>query len=206
MKNKAFQRDTKPAYHHGDLAQALTTAARDILETQGLAKLSLRAAARQAGVSQAAPYHHFKDKEALLASVAAQGFRAFDAAMTARMAAAGDDPEARLTASGVAYVKFATDNPALFRLMFGSTIEDCENYPELTEAGARAYQSLEENIRASLSQTGGNPATAPLKALSAWCSVHGLATLLIDGGLDLQQCPTQSVTELTEMILTAAKK
>src|SRR6185437_16137973 len=75
----------KAAYHHGDLRRALIAAARAILEEDGLPALSLRAVARRAGVSQAAPYHHFPDKDALLAALGAEGFDALDRAMRERM-------------------------------------------------------------------------------------------------------------------------
>src|ERR1700683_2993238 len=106
------------SYHHGDLRDALVLAARTILEKRGLAALSLRAAARAAGVSPAAPYHHFADKKALLDAVAAQGFDALTSAMEKPMAKK-TDPDARLDASGIGYVVFALENPALFRLMVG---------------------------------------------------------------------------------------
>ncbi|MFY0663797.1 MAG: TetR/AcrR family transcriptional regulator [Natronospirillum sp.] len=206
MNNKVTDRANdknapKAAYHHGNLALALTQAARAILEEEGLAKLSLRAAARRAGVSQAAPYHHFKDKAALLASVATEGHREFNAAMQEGMDAAGSDVKARLIACGVAYVAFAVANPALFRLMFGATIEHCEQYPELVEAGADSYRILENAERAMLEQADADPASLMLRALSSWTVVHGLATLIIDGGLDVQHLPIQDVGELTKKML-----
>ena len=103
-------------YHHGDLRDALIAAAQDIMETEGLAALSLRAVSRRAGVSPAAPYHHFPDKQALLDAVAERGFDALTSAMTERMDRAGDSA-ARLDASGIGYVAFAVANPALFGLM-----------------------------------------------------------------------------------------
>ena len=115
-----YERQT---YHHGDLRDALVRAARTILEKQGLAALSLRGAARAAGVSPAAPYHHFPDKHSLLDAVAVQGFDALTSAMDKRMAKK-KDPSARLDASGVGYVVFALENPALFRLMFGGEEQD----------------------------------------------------------------------------------
>src|SRR5262245_29389962 len=111
----------RPGYHHGDLRRALILAARRILEHEGLAGLSLRAAAREAGVSQAAPYHHFKDKDALLGAVAAEGFDALAEAMRTRMAACRD-PASTLSAAGEGYVAFAVANPALFQLMFGAAM------------------------------------------------------------------------------------
>ncbi len=112
------RRKRPPSYHHGDLRDALIRAARKILEKDGLAELSLRQVARAVGVSPAAPYHHFADKHALLTAVATLGFAALRSEMLMRMAKE-TDPVARLDASGVGYVVFAVDNPALFRLMFG---------------------------------------------------------------------------------------
>lgn len=193
----------KTAYHHGNLTLALTQAAREILEEEGLNHLSLRAAARRVGVSQAAPYHHFKDKQALLASVATQGHLEFNNAMQEEMALAGDDPKARLIACGVAYVTFATDNPALFRLMFGSTIERSDKYDALIQAGKASYQTLEVAEAALLEKIGGDESCLPMRALGSWSIVHGLATLLLDGGLDIQRFPCESIRDLAKRLLEA---
>ena len=188
------------AYHHGNLAQALTTAARAILEEEGLAKLSLRAAARRAGVSQAAPYHHFRDKEALLASVATQGHKDFAAALQAGMERAGPAPGEAWVGCGVAYVEFALQNPGLFRLMFGSAIEHCGAYPALTDAGRASYAVLQQAVSAL--QTA-DAAGAELLALDSWSTVHGLATLLIDGGLEPRDVGAEDGTALARALLTA---
>ena len=121
------------SYHHGALREALIRSAREILESEGYEALTLRAAARRAGVSQAAPYNHFADKAALLASIAALGFKEFAAAMRQEMSAAGD-PQARLNATGIAYVAFATSNPGLFKLMFGSSVHQSSGNPDLDAA------------------------------------------------------------------------
>src|SRR5271154_1132897 len=120
------------SYHHGDLRDALVRAGRTILEEDGLAVLSLRRVARTAGVSPAAPYHHFADKQALLDAVATQGFDALTSAMETRMAKE-TDPDARLDASGVGYVVFAVENPALFRLMFGAREQKLSRIAPLTK-------------------------------------------------------------------------
>ena len=99
-------------YHHGDLRRALIDAARRLLETEGPTALSLRAVAREAGVSPAAPYHHFKDKGELLDAVAHEGWDLLNDLMTAARANE-DSVRTKLTALGVAYVRFARDNPAL---------------------------------------------------------------------------------------------
>src|SRR5205085_8249512 len=103
-------------YHHGDLRRGLVDAARRLLEQEGPTALSLRAVAREAGVSPAAPYHHFKDKAELLDAVAQQGWDMLNAQMAAAKASTtGRD---QLTELGLAYVCFARENPALYRVMY----------------------------------------------------------------------------------------
>src|SRR5262245_57949686 len=125
--------DEKP-YHHGNLKAELLAAASALLDEGGAGAVSLRAAARRAGVSATAPYRHFADKEVLLAAVAAEGFRAFGAALTA--AASNPTP---LAAMGLAYVRFALAHRGLFRLMFGPGIPDRDRHPELAAAADRAF-------------------------------------------------------------------
>src|SRR6201997_2674796 len=106
----------KAPYHHGDLRSALVRAAMELLEEGGEAELSLRAVARRAGVSPAAPYRHYADREALVSAVAAVGYRE----LAERLGAAHPAPSTRdqLADVAVAYVRFALDRPALFRIMF----------------------------------------------------------------------------------------
>lgn len=165
----------RPSYHHGDLRDALVRAARTILETQGLTALSLRGAARAAGVSPAAPYHHFPDKQALLDAVAAQGFDALTSAMEKRMAGK-TDPSARLDASGIGYVTFALENPALFRLMFGSAEQGLSANLHLREARVRAYGVLQAAVAATSPDGNANP----VMCLRLWSLVHGIATLILE--------------------------
>ncbi len=134
----------RPApYHHGGLRDALIEAAQAILESEGSAALSLRAVARRAGVSPAAPYHHFPDKQALLDAVAERGFDALTAAMTERMDRAGGNA-ARLDASGIGYVAFAVANPALFSLMFSHVGQNPAAGQSLDLARQRAYGVLQQ--------------------------------------------------------------
>ena len=163
-------------YHHGDLRDALIRAARMILEKKGLAALSLRGVARVAKVSPAAPYHHFADKQALLDAVAAQGFDALRSAMAKRMAKK-TDPNTRLEASGVDYVVFAIENPALFRLMFGGPEQELSANASLKEARDRAYGVLQ----AAVAATSPDGAANPLVCLRLWALVHGIAKLILEG-------------------------
>jgi len=167
------RRKRPPSYHHGDLHDALVRAARRILEKDGLADLSLRQVARAVGVSPAAPYHHFADKQALLDAVATQGFAALTSEMLTRMAKE-TDPAARLDASGIGYVVFAVDNPALFRLMFGG--EELSANATLTEAGKKAYGVLQ----AAVADTSPEGTADPLVCVRLWALVHGIAKLIVE--------------------------
>jgi len=165
----------KVRYHHGNLQAALVEAGLQLVEETGIEALTLREAARRAGVSQTAPYRHFADKEALLAAVAAEGFRELQRALSE--AAAGiEDANRCLPRLGQAYVHFALDHPGLFRLMFGAGIGDKQPYPLLRQAAQAAYALLENAMRAYL----GGGHDAPAATVAAWSLVHGLASLLLD--------------------------
>jgi AcrR family transcriptional regulator len=182
-------------YHHGDLPRALLDAALHIVETQGTEALTLRAVARLAGVSQAAPYRHFANKEAILAAVAEDGFRSLMTAMRQSVQDCGDLPLARLRAVGIGYVTFATSHPSHFRVMFGRDMADRSAFPALRQVAsdtlAMVVDAIADGQRAGLVRS--EEPAADL-ALTAWSSVHGLSALLIDGVLD------RPVAEVAEMV------
>jgi len=155
-------------YHHGDLRAAILGAAGKLLEEHGIAGLSLREAARRAGVSHNAPYRHFDDRDALLAALAAEGFAQLGAALEA---AGGSAARAR----GEAYVRFALEHPQRFRLMFGG-LARLDSHPALREAAAQTYAGLVRAFEPVAGAVG-----APIAAAAAWSMVHGLAQLLLDG-------------------------
>ncbi|MER8058169.1 MULTISPECIES: TetR/AcrR family transcriptional regulator [unclassified Streptomyces] len=162
-------------YHHGDLRAACLRAARDLLEEDGSAGLSLRAVARRAGVSAAAPYRHFADREALVSAVAAHGYRE----LAGHLAAAHPSPATpdELAAVAVAYVRFALDRPALFRVMFA---EPCDPG---SEERVGATSALAEYVQGIV--RGVFPGADPdVLATTVWALVHGLAFLYLDGKLD----------------------
>ena len=166
--------ETRP-YHHGDLRRALIDAARRILEAEGPSALSLRAVAREAGVSPAAPYHHFKDKGELLDAVAGEGWSMLDDAIVAAKAGA-PSIHAAMTEIGVAYVCFATNNPALYRVMY-DTARDKEAFPEKMQNGD---DSAYCKVRDTLVEAGADPtasADLELATIAAWCAAHGLAEM-----------------------------
>jgi AcrR family transcriptional regulator len=188
------------SYHHGDLRDALVRAGQTILEKDGLAALSLRRVARSAGVSPAAPYHHFPDKQALLDAVAAQGFDALTAAMTTRMAKE-TNPDARLEASGVGYVVFAVENPALFGLMFGTRELKLSRDASLLSAGERAYDVL----LAAVAATSPDGVANPLVCLRRWALVHGIAKLILEGGVTPADYGLTSSEALTVRLLRSGQ-
>jgi len=177
---------SKP-YHHGDLRHALIEASLALIAEEGFAALTLREVARRAGVTHAAPYRHFADKEALLAAVAEEGFRAMAAQMRERMDRE-TGPTQRLFACGVAYVLFAIQHPAHFRVMFGPHFTRRVDHQTLAQEGGNAFgllvQSIIEGQKAGELREG---EPMPL-ALMSWSLVHGLASLLVDGQL-------QNITE-----------
>ncbi len=189
-------------YHHGALRDALIHAAREILESQGYEALTLRAAARRVGVSQAAPYNHFADKAALLAAIAAQGFSEFAAAMRQEMDAEVE-PLARLNATGIAYVAFATSNPGLFKLMFGSSAHQASGDPELDAARTSAYEVLSGAVHSVHVSEPRLASDEPLESLRSWALVHGLATMINEGTIAPHIYGASSARELITALLSS---
>jgi AcrR family transcriptional regulator len=166
--------DARP-YHHGDLRRALIDAASRLLESEGPSALSLRAVAREAGVSPAAPYHHFKDKSELLDAVAHEGWTLLDEAL-AKAKAQAPSPREAMNNLGVAYVCFARENPALYRVMY-DTARDKEALPDEMQHGeSSAYCKVRDTLIAA----GADPNDThdiELATTAAWCSAHGLAEM-----------------------------
>lgn len=179
------RRKRPSSYHHGDLPRALLDAALHLVETEGPEALTLRAVAREAGVSQAAPYRHFANKEAILAAVAEEGFRALMAAMREAVDACGAVPLARLRAVGVGYVTFATSHRSHFRVMFGRGVVDRSRFPALRQVAADTLAMVVDAI-AGCQRAGLVRDDEPARdlALMAWSCVHGLSALLVEGAVD----------------------
>ncbi|WNG58448.1 TetR/AcrR family transcriptional regulator [Archangium gephyra] len=183
----------KPHYHHGDLRRALLDASLALIAEEGFGALSLREVARRAGVTHAAPYRHFEDKEALLVAVAEEGFRVMTARMRERMARE-TSPDGRLVACGVAYVLFAMEHPAHFRVMFGPHFTQP---PKLgppggdTDAFGLLVDSITQGQQASVFHEG-EPLTL---ALTCWSLVHGLGSLLVDRKLDFSRVSSSAQVE-----------
>lgn len=192
-------------YHHGDLRRALLDAALELVQQEGVATLSLREVARRAGVSHAAPYRHFPSKEALLAAVAEEGFHDFRKALEDAASQAASPLEA-LQAIGVAYVAFALEHSAHFRVMFGGSPTTTCDYPDLVAASEGAFGVLVSTIQRCI-ETGALRDAPPAElALAAWSTVHGLASLLLDGMLPGAGTPDTLAKTVTSTLLTGLKR
>ena len=173
----------RKAYHHGDLRESLLEAGARMLEKEGPAGLSLRKLGRELGVTPGAPYRHFEDKDALLAALAAEGYRTLRAQMLHDTGSAPNGEE-RLKRAGIGYLRFATSHPELFRLMFGWM--PSRDVPELWEAGEAAFAAF-EGIVQSCADEGLLRRSVSDAGLLAWSAVHGAAFLLIDGRLKIDE-------------------
>ncbi|MFE7334358.1 TetR/AcrR family transcriptional regulator [Streptomyces griseus] len=184
-------------YHHGDLRRAVLTAALDVIATEGPTGLSLRDLARRAGVSHAAPAHHFRDRTGLLTAVAAEGYALFADALTGA-------PDLR--ERGVAYVRFAATHPAHFQVMFQPDLYRTDD-PDLLAARARATDALRAGV-ADIPPDGRGEDDR-LAGVAAWSLAHGFATLLLSGNLAEAlegRDPEEAFRALTGLIFTPEER
>jgi AcrR family transcriptional regulator len=206
MKKISRARSQNRTYHHGDLRRALVKAALAIVTEEQDWAFSLREIARRAGVSHNAPYSHFADKNDLLAAVAAAGMEKLREEM--QIAVSGiEDAATALWASGQAYVRFGTSNPALYRLIFGPAIAASGRRPGIVqEAGARTRALLEAIIERGarsgafaidVNDTRGQA----IAVLAAWSAVHGLTLLIIDGIALPHASPNELIKGVTKTML-----
>lgn len=175
-------------YHHGDLRAALLAAGEEELTEKGVEGFSLRSVAKRAGVSHAAPAHHFGDTGGLLTALAVEGFTRFQDTLDAREVGATDARE-RAVRAGLGYLEFAMRRPALFRLIFSSARPDYAS-PDLVEAAGRAYDHLVRLVH----DLGG----AETDVLALWSASHGIADLAT--GSKLRMMIGKSAEEREAMI------
>ncbi len=189
MSDYLSQPKPRAGYHHGDLREALLSAADLILHEDGLAGLTLRACARRAGVSHAAPKHHFADLSELLSEVAARAFDRLTDTLQQARADAGEDPDERFVAASYTYIEFAREHPAHFRLMFRSDAHSLDN-EALRQARSRTYAELADIITLQRGEPDIEPDELEERTLQAglmedlllgWSYVHGYAQLLLEG-------------------------
>lgn len=198
------------AYHHGDLRRALLDAAEDELIEKGTDKFSLRGVAKRAGVSHAAPAHHFGDVDGLLTALTAISFERFFEAMrdgSEKVAKdTDDDPYEKLAAIGMAYIHYAEKSPAMFDLQFTSKrIDHCT--PEMERVAPLAYQCLVDHVTAVLHDKGRSLDDDPDAANTSWALAHGLASLFARGRSDMKEAPPRDEfnARFKKILLNAAK-
>jgi AcrR family transcriptional regulator len=184
-------------YHHGDLRNGLLESARTILEEESLAALTLRAVARKAGVSHAAPYRHFPNHEALLVELSIEGFEELRESLVEAAKAHGNESD-KIANIGAAYMRFVAQRPALARLMFGGQLPNRDQFPQL---GIKAD---------SIGQQIGDALHDSALGLAVWAAVHGLAMLVLENVIDLGQrrsglhvLPTRAEIILRSLFSTA---
>lgn len=177
-------------YHHGNLKEALVQAALDLIANKGPAGFTFAEAARSAGVSPAAPYRHFRDRDELLASVAQQGFEQFEAQLTAAWDDGQPDTPTAFQRIGKAYLAFARENPAYYSAMFESGVP-LESNPALLLAGERAFaviRAASERLVA-MAPPGVPRPPAMMMALHIWSMSHGIASLFGRGDAARRKLP-----------------
>lgn len=167
-------------YHHGDLKNALIQAGVEILASEGLGGLSLRKVAKHAGVSHAAPYSHFADKQALIAAISTEGFKQLFVQIKEIVEAHRDHPKSLLIETAWAYVQFALNQPDRFKLMFSSVLEKEKDYPDFVEYSQKNFAQLVEVVTVCQSAGILRPGPPDLTAVSIWAAVHGLVMLILE--------------------------
>ena len=178
-------------YHHGNLREALIQAALDLIAQKGPAGFTFAEAARSAGVSSAAPYRHFRDRDALLADVARRGFEEFAAALESAWNDGRPDPFTAFENVGRAYLSFARAEPAYYSAMFEAGVP-LDADPELREAGERAFGILRhaaETLLARLPKEKRPPAM--MVSLHIWALSHGIASLFARGDSGGRRLPME---------------
>jgi AcrR family transcriptional regulator len=169
-------------YHHGNLRRTLLDTALATIARAGLGALSLREVARQAGVTHAAPYRHFRDRDALIVALGVEGFVGLGLEMSRSLDEAMD-PLQRFRALGLAYVRYAVAHPGHFKVMFSPELLTARATPELQEAGEPTLQALIETVADAQAAGLFKRGDSRELSLPAWALVHGLAMLIVDGQL-----------------------
>ena len=192
---------TGTSYHHGDLKNALIKAGVEILAREGLGGLSLRKVAKQAGVSHAAPYSHFADKQALIAAISTEGFKQLYVQIESVITAYQEDPDTLLIETAWAYLQFALNEPDRFKLMFSSVLEKEKDYPEFVKISQENFSQLVKIVEicqgAGILKSG----SSDVVAVSVWSTVHGFTSLLLEGQISHTVLEKASLKDLLILII-----
>ncbi len=168
--------------------------------------MTMRALGRRLGVSRAAPYRHFEDRAALLVAVAASGFKRLSDRLHRIEAGAPQSSVERVRRMGEEYVRFALENPAHYRLMYGKEAVARQDLPELREAGNALFEQLVDVIQAYQDRGGIKRQDSRAQAYVAWSAVHGLASLLIDGQITAAIDVDELIRQTTQTVLDGMRR
>ncbi len=170
-------------YHHGDLKNALIQAGLTILSQEGIQSLSLRKVAKYVGVSHAAPYAHFADKQALVAAIAAEGYKRLYEQVSAAAQANADDPRTQLIETAWAYVQFALYSPDHFKVTFSGVVEHEHDYPDYLEQAKKNFTLMVKVVTACQAYQLLPQGDTELLVIGIWSGIHGLIHLLLGNQL-----------------------
>ena len=190
-------------YHHGDLKNALIRAGAELLASEGLAGLTLRKAARRAGVTHSAPYAHFADKQALVAAISTEGLRLLRERIDAATGRHPGDPLRQLVEAAWETVQFGLEQPDLYRVTFSNAIERESDYPAYVELAHGGFEALVRMVEACQAAGVLDPGPADLVAVGLWSLVHGLVSLLGNRQIPHQLLEQHPVRQLLLGILAS---
>lgn len=192
---------TEQQYHHGDLKNALLKAGAEILLEDGIGALSLRKAARRVGVSHAAPYAHFADKQALIAAISVEGLHQLYDRIQPIISNDRLEPAAKLLEIAHAYVLFAQESPAFFKLMFSAVLENEAAYPDFVAITRMNFELLKDMVQQCQAAGVLPPGDGITLAASLQSLVHGFTCLLIENQFSHTLLERQSIKELLAQML-----
>ncbi len=193
----------KAAYHHGDLRTALIEAALEIIDEIGPQGLTIRKVAHRAGVSHAAPYRHFPDKDDLILAVVERGFELLDEEMERARSAAGSDPLAQFAASGEAYLDFAMRYPAYYRVMFSGDLLASKGNEALRHTSAASFVRMIDDLRMAQDIGLVRQGDPTLQAISIVSTVHGFVSLANDRRLNHLYGENYTERQVRDFVITA---
>ncbi len=193
----------KARYHHGNLHSALIEEALGIIMETGPKGLSIREVARRAGVSHAAPYRHFTDKNDLIVAVVERGFELMQQTMLEQKAAAEADPISQFAASGLAYVEFALAYPTYYRVMFSGDLISTDGHVTLQHTSSEALSEMAKDIQTAQDIGIVREGDAMAQAIAIWSTMHGFVSLMNDNRISHLVDERYGVEGIRDLVLAA---